>query len=425
MASTLLPVSCDSLGPKPRISRAFLIANLLASVGFGLVAMTVCLPSMQEWPALFAVSQADVQLTFSSFVIGLGAAQVFYGPLSDRYGRRKLLLVGFAIAAVGSIAGAVAPSLFALTVARFVQGAGVAAGMVIGRAMVQDYFSGPDRPRVMAYVGMVMGTCPPLATIIGGQVHVHFGWRANFVLMACIAAVLIVTTALCLPPDQATTGPRTHWLREMLDAYVRLMRMRVFLGYAIILASCTGTFYVFLAGAPTVLAHYDVGPGAVGFFIMFVPMSYIAGNLLTSRLVKHVHEVRMMFLGQCTAIAGIALVLVLALVDLRSPFAVVAPLILLGIGHGLLMPSTLAGTVGLVPALAGAAVGAAGLGQHLVGAFAGYAVGLVEHDSAVNLALLMLMFMLLSLFSQFFLGRALGKASAHPHQTAAGGVGAQ
>ncbi len=395
----------------PVISR-WLIANLLAAVGFGLVSMTICLPSMPEWGALFDVSQGEVQLTFSSFVLGLGAAQLFYGPLSDRFGRRRLLLFGFVVAGLGSLAAALASSLYLLVLARALQGAGAAAGMVIGRAMVQDFFEGSERPRVMAYIGMVMGMCPPLATIVGGQVHVVFGWRANFLVTAGLAFGLVVMTWRVLPADGRQPGTRAHWLREMFDAYAALARVPAFLAYAAILGMCTGTFYVFLAGAPTVLGSYGVGPASIGFYIMFIPLSYIAGNFLTSRLIKYRGEMQLMMFGQICALAGIALVLLLAWLDVRSAFAVALPLMLLGIGHGLLMPSTLAGTVSLVPALAGTAAGAAGLFQHFFGALGGYSVGLVSHDNAANLALLMLAFMLFALFSQLSLMRRGAGASA-------------
>lgn len=386
-----------------------LVALLLASVGFGLIAMTICLPSLQQWSTVFEASQADVQLTFSVFILGLAGAQLLYGPLSDRHGRRRFLLVGFGLAVLGSLAAALAPDLPGLLVARFVQGTGVAAGMVIGRAMVQDYFSGADRPRVMAYIGMAMGTCPPLATIIGGQIHVGLGWRANFWLTAGGALALFVTTWLVVPADKPSVDPAAgtgrHWFREMISAYRQLLRLPAFLAYAAILGMCTGTFYIFLAGAPTVLASYGVGPDTVGFYIMFIPLSYIAGNFVTSRLVKRFSERQLMMMGQVSAVAGIALVLLLSVVGVKSPLALTVPLVFLGLGHGLLMPSVLSGTVALVPALAGAAVGVAGLAQHLLGAFGGYAVGLVEHHDVVNLALMMLAFMLFSLWCQLLLGR--------------------
>ena len=148
--------------------RSLLVAYLLAQLAFGLVAMTICIPSMQEWGAIFGASQGTVQLTFSGYVVANGGLQLLYGPLSDRLGRRLMLLIGLALACVGSVLAAFAPDLDVLIAARVLQGAGGAAGMAVGRAMVQDLFQGPERTRVMAYIGMAMGLCPPLATIIGG-----------------------------------------------------------------------------------------------------------------------------------------------------------------------------------------------------------------------------------------------------------------
>lgn len=384
---------------------AWLIALLLAVTGFGLIAMTICLPSMTSWAAEFGATQGSVQLTFSSFVIGLGGAQVIYGPLSDRHGRRRLLMAGFALAVAGSLGGALAATLPQLITARFVQGAGAAAGMVIGRAMVQDYFSGADRPRIMAYIGMVLGVCPPLATVLGGQLHVYLGWRANFFFAALSAALLLVAIAVLLPRDQPAAGARDHWLREFVSAYARLARLPAYLAYCVILSMCTGAFYVFLAGVPVVLTNYGVGPAAIGWYIIFPPLCYIVGNFLTSRLLRHTSEIRLMFLGHATTLTGIATSLVLAWLGVRSPFAVVAPLAMLGLGHGLLMPSTLAGTVSLVPALAGAAAAGAGLAQQFFGGFGAYVVGLFSHHDASSMAGLMLLFMSISLTAQTVLMR--------------------
>lgn len=398
--------------PSARPARPLLIANLLASIGFGLVAMTVCLPSMPFWAGAFGVPQADVQLTFSGFVIAFGLAQVVYGPLSDRYGRRRMLLIGFSLAVLGSLAAALAPTLGALVAARVLQGAGASAGMVIGRAMVQDLFSGADRPRVMAFIGMTMGLCPPTATVVGGQLHEAFGWRANFVLVAALAAVLLATNAWLVPRGRPDAAGRAHWLREMLHAYRTLARVGEYLAYAGILAMSTAAFYVYLAGLPVVLAGAGVGAGDVGLYLMLVPLAYILGNFLTSRLVRRTSEARLMALGQATALAGIAITLALALAGVRAPLALVLPLTLLGVGHGLLMPSTLTGTVSVVPALAGAAAGAAGLAQQMFGALGGYVVGLVEHDGAVNLALLLAAFTLLSSASLAALARLSRAAGA-------------
>ncbi|MFA5665351.1 MFS transporter, partial [Castellaniella sp.] len=168
----------------------------------------------------------------------------------------------------------------------------------------------------------------------------------------------------------------------------------------------TATFYAFLGGAPIVLGHYGVGPDGVGYYIMFVPFSYFVGSYLASRLARTMGERRMMRVGQVSTISGLVIMLVLALVGLRSPLAVALPLTLLGLGHGLVVPPTLAATVGLVPALAGAAAAVTGLAQQLVGALGGFAVGLVPHEQgAGNLAWLMLASALAGCLAQWRLHR--------------------
>jgi len=374
-----------------------LTVNLVAQIAYGLFAMTVCLPSMAEWGSLFGRPQDEVQLTFSGFVLTYGLLQLVYGPLSDRLGRRSMILAGVAVCSAGSVLAALAPDLPTLVAARVLQGAGAAAGMVVGRAAVQDFYQGPQRTRVMAYVGMTLGLCPPLGTVIGGQIHEALGWQVNFVLVAALGAALFVAAwwgmprpAGPAPRPRADEPERPPLLAGMGRAYGELLRRPVYLLHVAVLGFTTAAFYMFLAGAPLVLRSYGIGPGEAGFFIMVVPLSYIVGNFLTSRLVQRLGGPRLMRLGQGLTLAGTALMLGLALVGAHTPLAFVLPLLLLGLGHGMLVPPCLVATVALAPALAGAASALAGVTQQLAGALGGYLVGWVPHADHAGLAALML-----------------------------------
>lgn len=392
-------------------AQGLLILNLLAQIAYGLLAMALCLASMQEWGALFGgASQASVQLTLSTYLVAYGGMQLLYGPLSDRLGRKRILYAGLSLACAGSLAGALAQSLHAVIVARTLQGAGCAAGMVVCRAMVQDLFDGSERTRVMAFIGMALGVCPPLGVLIGGQLHVALGWRSNFYLASLLALLLLLCAWRGLPAQPKWRGgappaQRHYWVREMLAAYARLGRERAYLLNAGILSLTTGAFYIFLGGAPIVLGSLGVGPAQVGWYVMCVSFSYVAGNFLTSRFVHRHGEARLMRLGQCAIFSGIGLMLGLSLAGLHTALAFALPLALLGLGHGFLMPPALVGTVGAIPALAGAAAAGAGLMQQLAGALGGYAVGLVRHDDASNLGFLLLTFSLLALAAQLLLHR--------------------
>ncbi|RZI98999.1 MAG: MFS transporter, partial [Rubrivivax sp.] len=359
----------------PAPPSGWLTANLVAQMALGLLAMTICLPSMQDWPATFGASQAQVQITFSAFVAAYGGLQLVHGPLSDRVGRKPVLLAGLVLCVAGSLLAALASELWMLVLGRIVQGAGSAAGMVVGRAMVQDLFIGPGRTRMMAFVGMTMGVCPPTAMLIGGQLHVRLGWQANFVLMGVLASALCVAAWRYLPNTRPDEAARSRGWGELMAGYLTLARQPVFLLYVAILGSATATFYAYLGGAPLVLARYAVTPESIGLYIMAIPVSYIVGNALTTRLIHWRGERFIMRAGQLCSFVGLGLVLVLALARVQSPLALSLPLILLGIGHGLLVPPVLAGTVSVMPLLAGSAAAVAGLMQQMTGALGGFVVG--------------------------------------------------
>ncbi len=389
----------------------WLRANLVAQFAFGLLAMTICLPSMQDWPETFGASQAAVQLTFSGYVFTYGALQLLYGPLSDRVGRKPVLMAGLVLSLAGALLASVATDLAVLTAARILQGTGAAAGMVVGRALVQDFFSGPSRTRMMALVGMTMGLVPPSSTIIGGHLHVRFGWQANFVLLAALAVVLLVLAWRGLPRSAPQPGAAQASWSALYTGYARLVRVPAFLCFVAILACTTATFYTFLGGAPIVLKGYGVTPERIGFYIMCIPGAYIVGNALTARFASRVGDRRIMFVGQGITLFGLVLLLALGLAGLHTPFFFALPLVFLGIGHGLMVPPTLSGTVGLVPALAGSAAAVAGLMQQMAGATGGFVVGLLPHDGPVNMALLMLTWGVAGFAAQLLLYRRLVPAA--------------
>ena len=287
---------------------------------------------------------------------------------------------------------ATASQLMALILARLLQGAGCAASMVVSRAMVQDHFVGPQRTQVMAYIGMAMGLCPPTATVLGGHLHVWLGWQANFYFIAGLAVILMFTAWKVLPESTNSTveSPQKSHGLHWGAAYLPLLKDHKYLLYVFVLSLTTATFYIFLSGAPLVLNSYGVSPDHMGFYIMCIPIFYIFGNYLTSLWVKHGNEHRLLFIGQSLTLFGLTLMLALAYADVRHPLAMSLPLMILGVGHGMLMPTALAGTIGIVPGLAGSAAALAGLLQQMMGAWGGYLVGFIGHQSAMPLGLLMM-----------------------------------
>lgn len=389
-------MSHSTQAPPPRTLR---IVTLIAQIAFGVFAMTMCLPSMPEWGAIFGEPQSKVQLTLSAYMVSFGVLQLLYGPLSDRHGRKPVLMAGLALAVMGAALAALAQTLTMLVVARALLGAGAAAGMVVGRASVQDLFQGPDRTRVMAYVGMSMGLSAPISTVLGGQLHTLWGWQSIFVVLTVLALGLALLAWRVLPPPATApaSSAATRASQNLLRGYQHLAREPVFLGYVVLLSLTVGTYYVFLGGAPLVLRAMGVGPAQLGWFIMVFPITYIGGNFVTSRLAHQRSPHVLMACGLALSLIGLGLMLALGVMGWHSPWAFMAPLVLVGIGHGLLIPPSLVGTVGAIPALAGSAAALVGLSQQWVGAAGSYLVGWFPHDSVTELALLMLAFTVCSL----------------------------
>jgi DHA1 family bicyclomycin/chloramphenicol resistance-like MFS transporter len=192
-------------------------------------------------------------------------------------------------------------------------------------------------------------------------------------------------------------------MHQALEGYARLLHERAFLLSVVLLATMTAAFYTFLAGAPVVLKAYGVTPERLGWYVMLIPLSYIVGNVFTTRLIRSHGDRFIMRTGQAATLAGTGIVVLLGLAGMRSPLGVALPLVLLGIGHGLLAPVVLTRTVGLIPALAGSAAAMAGVMQQVTGAFGGLLIGLVPDPGQLSMGWLMLGWTLVGLFAHWAL----------------------
>ncbi len=215
----------------------------------------------------------------------------------------------------------------------------------------------------------------------------------------------MVTVAIYkfLPVRQKEKIPENNWFTELLSAYKMLLKNPAYLAYVGVVAMSTSAFYVFLTGLPLLLAKNHVGPAMIGWYVAVIPLTYILGNFLASRLLKITSENKLLAAGLTLSLAGPTIVLVFSQIGLTSPLFVTLPLTLMGLGHGLLMPPALAGTVGMIPSIAGAAAGGAGLAQQLAGATGGYVVGTVSHDNPTYLALLLMASALFAIMSYVLL----------------------
>lgn len=359
---------------------------LVGNVGLGILAMTISLPSMPAWETVFGASQSAVQATYGAYLASFALVQLLCGPLSDRLGRRPVLLAGLTVFIAASLLCAVAPGIEVLILGRALQGAGACAGAVVGRALVQDVCLGADRTRVLAYTGIAIGVAAPVGAVAGGHLFLLAGWQSAFLVAAALGVGLLVASLRLVPRQprrQAASALSTF------SGYLRLVRSLGFLSYVITIAGCTATFYAYLGGAPAVLGPLGVGVETVGWYIFFCSGAFILGNFATSRLAWRTPDRRLFLTGQAVCLLGTGTMLALALAGNRSALLFAMPMLVVGFGHGLIQPPALRGATEVSAGDVGAAAAVGGAVQQAGGAAAGYALTLVSTLDQVSLAAIM------------------------------------
>lgn len=369
-----------SVPPKASAPRPSL-AILIAVTALGPMALNIFIPSMPGMVDVFATDYGTIQLTLTLYLAGIAVSQLFMGPLSDRFGRRPVLLVGVVVFLAGSLMAALADSVLLLIVGRVVQAVGGCAGLVLGRAIVRDTHSREESASMIGYITMVMVVAPMIAPYLGGHLDVWFGWRASFFTVFAVGAVVLIFAWLLLHETHhhrhAGNGPLA-----MLQGFGILLRDTAFAGYALNVSFSTGAFFAFLAGAPYIMIEIlDRPPSEYGEYFILNALSYMAGNFASGRLATRVGPDRMILAGCLAALLGVALLTVLALTIEIVPLVIFGPIMLVGIGNGLSLPSATASAISLRPELAGTASGLTGFLQMAVGSLATVIVGHLQDDT--------------------------------------------
>jgi len=350
----------------------------------GPLSMDMYLPSLPDIGRTLSAPVLQVQLTISSYLFGFAVGQIFYGPVSDRIGRRPVLLAALVAYAVATVGCAVAASIDALIALRFVQALGGAGAIVLARAVVRDLYSGVRAGRELSLMGAITGVAPIVAPVIGGGLQTFFGWRATFVVLV-ICALVIDATAARLLPETLRERPKTAFsLREMAGLYRSVAVHPGFLAnLAILTASFVGLF-AWISGAPVVMqsAVYGLSPFAFGVTFAVGAAGYVLGTLLAARIVIRFGLDRLIGLGTAAmACGGLLMALVVALA-LSHVLWFVGAMTLYLAGIGFALPSTMAGALTPFPDRAGTASSVMGLVQQLGAAITAAAVGAYLGHSA-------------------------------------------
>ncbi len=369
-----------------------LLTLLMAMTAIGPATLNILVPALPHLVERLATDSATVQLTLSLYLLSLATAQLLLGPLSDRFGRRPVVLAGLVLAVVAGLAAIAASSIGTLIGARMLQAVGASTGIVIGRAIIRDLY---ERDRAAAMIGLVttaMVIAPMIAPLIGGILDTAFGWEAIFVFIAVFSAVVLVWAAAVLPETRPAAAAQGRGM--LLHDWGALLVNAKFHGYVLAGALGSAPFFTFLGGGPHVVVTL-MGRSSAEFGLWFAltSLGYMSGNFTTSRLSRRFGVDALILAGIGAELVGAVLTctLVASLPD-AGPAIIFVPQFLISFGNGVLLPNAIAGAVSVRPQAAGTASGMTGFTQMALGAAATQIVSmlLVGATTAMPMAWMML-----------------------------------
>lgn len=340
---------------RPRRTPPHILTLVLLS-GLGALSMNVFLPSLPGMARDFGVDYAVMQLSVTVYLAGSALVQMIAGPLSDRYGRRPVMLVGLATFLLATAGTLLAPSAGWFLAFRTLQAA-VGTGMVLSRAIVRDMVEGDAAASRIGYVTMGMSVIPMMAPILGGLLDEAFGWRANFAMLLAAGAAALALAWV----DLGETARGGLSMRAQMRGYPQLARSGVFWGYALAATFASGAFFAYLGGAPFVgETVFHLRPAEVGYWFAAPSIGFLLGNFISGRFAARVGIDRMILLGAWVTALALGAALAVTMAGALVPAVFFGAIALMGLGNGMVLPSATAGMMGVRPELAGTASGLGG-----------------------------------------------------------------
>lgn len=358
----------------------YMLVLITALVATGPISTDMYLPALPDIRAAFDTNTLGVQLTLSVFMTGMAFAQLIIGPLSDKFGRRPVLLIGLVLYFITSIACAMATSIEVLILARFFQAAGVSAGGVVGRAVIRDIHGPSEAARMLAYVASGIAVAPLVAPLIGGQLALVLGWPSIFWSMALIAVVLFLTTSSALGETNQWKKADALNPKQFIRNYSILIKDASYRSFVLASALNFSGLFAFISGASFVLIEgLGLNIETFGFAFGFVVIGFMVGAQISARFTKRVGLERMIEIGGQLAIVSGIIGLAVQFIFPHSVFLVIMPMALYLCSVGLILPNATAGAIAPHQDMAGAASALLGFVQMMCAAGAGVIVGQI-HD---------------------------------------------
>jgi DHA1 family bicyclomycin/chloramphenicol resistance-like MFS transporter len=379
-----------AIAAKPaRLEGRPLILFLTLLAALGTLATNMYLASFPSLGRDLAASPAQVKFTLTVFLFGFAAGQLIIGPLSDRLGRRPLLLGGLALYAIASALCAVAANIESMLLFRVMQAIGACTASVLARAVARDLFSGDELTKSLSFIMTFMAAAPGFSPLIGGLIETWSGWRMTFALLAVVGAIAAAIVWLRVPETNRSRDSAASF-RAAFTSYFLLLRDGRFVVPALATTSAMAGLFAFFASSPTIfIQHFGVSPALFGLIPCFTVFAVFAGGMLAPRLAKRWSGARSILFGLSFMLAGAVILLALGTFAAPNMTMVLAPLVLFLFGMGVVNPLSTVIAMGPFPEKAGAASALVGFCQMAGGALGTVVVGVLPYPILQSLPLIM------------------------------------
>lgn len=333
------------------------LLTLVLTAGVAALSLNIFLPSLPSMAAHFGVDYALMQLSVSLYLATTAVLQIFVGPISDRFGRRPVMLAAVGVFVAATVGALLAPTFGLFLACRLLQ-AVVATGFVLSRAVVRDMVGQDQAASMIGYVTMGMSVVPMVGPVIGGALDAAFGWQASFVILALSGVGLWVL----IWADQGETARGGGMsFAAQARAWPELLRSQRFWGYCLAAGLASGAFFAYLGGAPYVGTNvYGMDPAHLGLYFGAPAVGYLVGNGLSGRYSVRFGVNRMVLAGGLVTTVGMGVLTALSVLGLATAEVFFGLMVSVGLGNGILLPSANAGMLSVRPQLAGSAAGLGG-----------------------------------------------------------------
>ncbi|MFT3742199.1 MAG: multidrug effflux MFS transporter [Gammaproteobacteria bacterium] len=389
-----------------------MIFLILLLITIGQSSIDIYLPSLPSMAAFFKSSINLIQLTLSAFLVGFSISQLFYGPLSDYYGRKPILLIGLSIYIFSGILCLFSRSIEYFLFFRILQGVGIGAASVLSRAIMRDMFSGNALVKVASYSAVAWALVPIIAPLLGGYIQFYTNWKMNFLCLVFFALIMIITIFKWMPETCIIEYRKPLKFKTILTNYFTLLKSHIFLGNAMCVAVLFGVFIVFSAASPFLLqTQLHLSSIQYGWSTMFVASGYLLSSYLNSYLSKINPTQKTILIGFSILCISSLTLLFFVFTHNFSVFSILIPMFFVFFGVGLIYANCIAGCMKPFPKMAGSAGALYGFLVFLGGGISTTFISHFSMKTSTPLAIAVVLQMLASFFIYYLLANKIKEDS--------------